>query len=56
MLCVVYLDNNDPEMAQKYFEYGMTVIDNNKECSNNDIDSFLDLKIEIDNELGKKKK
>jgi len=58
MLCQVYLDSDQPEIADKYFRYGMNLIDENKnentDTYSNDINSFLDLKIIIDDELKKK--
>ncbi|MEI6123061.1 MAG: hypothetical protein WCQ95_05465 [Bacteroidota bacterium] len=58
MLCQVYLDSDKPEIADKYFRYGMNMIDENKnenaDTYHNDINSFLDLKIIIDDELKKK--
>jgi hypothetical protein len=58
MLCQAYLDSDKPELADKYFRYGMNMIDENKnensDTYTNDINSFLDLKIIIDNELKKK--
>jgi hypothetical protein len=59
MLCQAYLDSDKPEIADNYFRYGMNMIDeNNNENSDtytNDINSFLDLKIIIDDELKNKK-
>jgi hypothetical protein len=58
MLCQAYLDSDKPELADKYFRHGMNMIDENKnensDTYTNDINSFLDLKIIIDNELKKK--
>jgi hypothetical protein len=58
LLCQVYLDSDKPELADKYFRYGMNMIDENKnensDTYTDDINSFLDLKIIIDDELKKK--
>lgn len=58
MLCQAYLESDKPELADKYFRYGMNMIDENKnensDTYTNDINSFLDLKIIIDDELKKK--
>jgi len=59
MLCQVYIDIDKPEIAEKYFIYGMNMINENKnentDTYQKDINSFLDLKIIIDDELKKKK-
>lgn len=58
MLCQAYLENDQPEIANDFFKKGMTIIEQgeieNKDTYTNDINSFLDLKIIIDDELKKK--
>jgi hypothetical protein len=58
MLCQAYLENDQPEIASDFFKKGMTIIEQgeiyNKDTYANDINSFLDLKIIIDDELKKK--
>ncbi len=58
MLCQVHLDNGHPDTAEKYFKFGMEIIEENKKMNTDtyeeDINSFLDLKIVIDSELKKK--
>lgn len=58
MLCQAYLENEQPEIANDFFNKGMTIIEQgekeNKDTYTNDINSFLDLKIIIDDELKKK--
>lgn len=58
MLCQAYLENDQPEIANDFFNKGMTIIEQgeeeNKDTYANDINSFLDLKIIIDDELKKK--
>ena len=54
LLSEIYLDNNQKEMAENIFRLGMTLIERGKMNNvdlgsyNEDIDSFLDLKIKID--------
>lgn len=55
MLCEAYIDNNQPEIAMKYFKCGMTIIDDKDNKFNDDVNHFLDLKAIIDEELNKKK-
>ena len=58
MLCQAHLDNGHSETAEKYFKFGMEIIEGNKKLNTGtyeeDINSFLDLKIVIDSELKKK--
>lgn len=58
MLCQAYLENEQPEIANDFFNKGMAIIEQgekeNKDTYANDINSFLDLKIIIDDELKKK--
>lgn len=58
MLCQAYLESEKPEVANKYFMVGMEIISENKEENkdtySDDINSFLDLKILIDDDLKKK--
>jgi hypothetical protein len=58
MLCQAYLENDKPEIANRYFLVGMDIIEKgeaeNKDTYIDDINSFLDLKILIDEELKKK--
>lgn len=58
MLCQAYLENDQPEIANDFFKKGMTIIEQgenkNKDTYVSDINSFLDLKIIIDDELKKK--
>ena len=58
MLCQSYVDNHRPDMAESLFKHGMKMIEDgeseNKDTYQDDINSFLDLKIRIDNELRKK--
>ena len=55
MLSQAYLDNDEPEMADEFFKYGIEYLNKNDEDYGSDVDRFLDLKIIIDKELGKKK-
>lgn len=55
MLCQAYLQNDQPKIANKFFKYGMTIADELNETYERDINSFLDLKIEIDKALKRKK-
>jgi hypothetical protein len=58
MLCQVYLDNDQPELANDFFNKGMQIIEQgeseNQDTNAEDINSFLDLKIIIEEELKKK--
>ena len=56
MLCETYLDNDEPELANELFTYGMEIIDNGDDTYERDLNQFLDLKIRIVNELKEKKK
>lgn len=53
MLCQCYLDNGMPEKANTIFERVMPYLDENDDSFREDVDQFLDLKIEIENALGK---
>ena len=55
MLCEAYLDNNEPELANDLFNYGMEIIDNGDDTYDRDLNQFLDLKIRIVEELKEKK-
>jgi len=48
MMCQAYLDNNQPELSEKFFKYGMTIIKESDFDYERDLNSFLDLKILID--------
>lgn len=58
MLCQAYMENDKPETANDFFKKGMTIIEQGKnenwDTHEDDINSFLDLKIIIDEELKKK--
>jgi len=54
MLSQAYLDNEEPEMADKFFTHGIKLLDKNDEDYESDVDRFLDIKIIIDKELKKK--
>lgn len=54
MLCQTYLQNNQPEMADKYFNYAMLILDKNDSGYDEDMNKFLDLKALIERELQKK--
>ena len=54
MLCEAYLDNDQPELADEFFKYGMNIIDEGDGTYDTDLNQFLDLKIIIDEELKKK--
>lgn len=58
MLCQACLENNQPDTANDFFKEGMSIIEQgeneNKDTYADDINSFLDLKIAIDEELKKK--
>ena len=56
MLCQCYLDNGMPEKANAIFERVMPYLDENDDTYNEDVDSFLDLKIEIEKAIEKEKK
>ena len=53
MLSQAYLDNGEPEMADKFFRYGIQLLDKNDEDYESDADRFLDIKIMIEKELKK---
>jgi hypothetical protein len=59
MLCEVYLNNEQPEYAENIFKMGVEIIREGKKTGadqgtySNDIDAFLDLKIQIDEALNK---
>ena len=55
MLTQAYLDNDEPEVANEFFTYGIQLLDKNDYDYNDDIDRFLDLKIIIEEELKKKR-
>ena len=48
MMCQAYIDNNQPELSEKFFNYGMTIIKESDFDYERDLNSFLDLKILID--------
>lgn len=50
-----YLDNGMPEKANAIFERVMPYLDEKDDSFNEDVDHFLDLKIEIEKELDTKK-
>lgn|SRR5690554_4256367 len=54
MLCQAYLDNDQPEVADRFFRYGMTILNENDATYDDDINQFLDLKGIIDDELKQK--
>lgn len=56
MLSQAYLDNDEPEIANEFFTYGIKLLDKNEYNYNDDVDRFLDLKIIIEEELKKKRK
>jgi hypothetical protein len=56
MLCEAYLDNDQPEIANEFFEFGVKILDENDSSYDRDVDQFLDLKIIIEEELEKKNK
>jgi hypothetical protein len=55
MLCQAHLESGQPEIANQFFKVGMDIIEKgeaeNKDTYIEDINSFLDLKILIDEEL-----
>lgn len=57
LLCTIYLNNNQPKMAEHIFNTGVGFIQDSKDAGvdsdsfDNDINAFLDLKIEIDEAL-----
>jgi len=51
LLCRLLLDKGQPEQAEAYFKFGIQIIDEIEETYNEDVNSFFDLKIEIDREL-----
>ncbi|MDL2283481.1 hypothetical protein LJB94_03100 [Odoribacter sp. OttesenSCG-928-G04] len=59
LLCTIYINNDQPEMAESIFTTGMMFIQDSKDAGvapgsfTDDINSFLDLKIEINKALGK---
>lgn len=53
MLCEAYLDNEQPELAETFFNYGMKIIDESNDTYDRDLNRFLDLKIDIDEALKK---
>lgn len=55
MLCQCYLDNGMPEKANAIFERVMPYLDERDDSYKEDVDRFLDLKIEIENALEKVK-
>ena len=48
MMCQAYIDNKQPELSEKFFNYGMTIIKESDFDYERDLNSFLDLKILID--------
>ena len=48
MMCQAYIDNNQPELSDKFFKYGMSIIKETDFNYDRDLNSFLDLKILID--------
>lgn len=54
MLCQAYLDNDQPEVADRFFRYGMTILNENDATYDDDINQFLDLKGIIDDDLKQK--
>ena len=54
MICQACLDNNQPELADKFFKCGMKILDENDSTYEDDINQFLDLKSIIEVELKKK--
>jgi hypothetical protein len=55
MLCQTYLDNGQPEIADRFFNHGIRILDENEPDYNEIVDQFLDLKIIIKEELKNKK-
>ena len=53
LLCELHLDKGQPELAEAYFKFGMNIIDAGEDSFNDDVNSFLDLKIEIEKGLNK---
>jgi len=56
LLIRLFIDNNQPEYANLFFNFGMKIINANYLLSSDnelvdDINSFLDLRIEIENKL-----
>lgn len=54
MLCQAYLDNDQSEVADMFFRYGIKILNENDATYDDDIDQFLDLKGIIDDELKQK--
>jgi len=54
MLCQAYLDNDQPEVADRFLDMGMTILNENDATYDDDINQFLDLKGIIDDELKQK--
>ena len=54
MLCQAYLDNDQPEKADACFNTGISMLDKMDIRYDDNVNSFLDLKIIIDEELNKK--
>ena len=53
MLSQAYLDNDEPDMANKFFTLGIQLLNKNDENYDRDVDQFLDLKIIIEKEMEK---
>ena len=53
MLCQAYLDSGQPEIADTFFKAGMEMINECEENYNDDVNSFLDIKILIEKEFEK---
>lgn len=54
MLCQSYLDINQPEISNDFFNYGMKLIDEWDDDYEDDLNHFLDFKILIEDALREK--